>query len=278
MKFKSCILFSVLFCQFSFAENDNQWRSLFNGEDLKGWQKYVSFQPESNKHNLKSIHTPRGVNNDPKQVFSVIDGLIRISGEEWGAITTEAEFANFHLKFDIKWGKKKWFPRQDVVRDSGILYYAVGPHGAQSEHWMRSHEFQLQEGDSGDYHSLDGAVIDVKSGEAQQGNWKFYRYDPTLPLRKNISSRVLKQGLHENPSGEWDTMEIIADADTLIHIVNGHEVFRASNSRQKVDGKFTKLDKGKIQIQSEGAEVFYRNILIRTLDTPASTYATSVTH
>jgi hypothetical protein len=250
----------------------DEWKSLFNGKDLTGWEAYVSYQPETNEYNLVSKHKPRGVNNDPKKVFSVVDGLLRVSGEEWGGLTSLGEYENFHLKFDIKWGKKKWHPRLDVVRDSGLLYYAVGPQGAQSEHWMRSHEFQVQEGDSGDYHSLDGVIIDVHAGDANQGDWKFYRYDPKLPLRKDIAARVLKLGNYEKPSGEWDTMEVIADGKTLIHKVNGKEVFRGFNSREKINGKYVPLTKGKLQIQSEGAETFYRNILIKTLDKPAAEY------
>ena len=46
------------------------------------------------------------------------------------------------------------------------------PEGAQSGHWMRSHEFQLQEGDCADYHSLDGVTVDAHVGDANQGNWK----------------------------------------------------------------------------------------------------------
>lgn len=249
-----------------------EWKSLFNGKDLSGWETYVSFQPETNDYNLVSKHKPRGVNNDPKKVFSVVDGLLRVSGEEWGGITTLEEFENFHLYFDVKWGEKKWHPRTDARRDSGILYFAVGPHGAQSAHWMRSHEFKVQEGDSGDYHSLDGVIIDVHAGDANEGDWKFYAYDPKAPLRKDIAARVLKLGLHEKPHGEWDTMEVISDGKTLIHKVNGHEVFRGFNSREKVDGKYVPLARGKLQIQSEGAEVFYRNIRIKSLDKPAADY------
>ncbi len=249
-----------------------EWKSLFNGKDLSGWETYVSFQPETNDYNLVSKHKPRGVNNDPKKVFSVVDGLLRVSGEEWGGITTLEEFENFHLSFDVKWGEKKWHPRTEARRDSGILYFAVGPHGAQSAHWMRSHEFQVQEGDSGDYHSLDGVIIDVHAGDANEGDWKFYAYDPKAPLRKDIAARVLKLGLHEKPHGEWDTMEVISDGKTLIHKVNGHEVFRGFNSREKVDGKYVPLARGKLQIQSEGAEVFYRNIRIKSLDKPAADY------
>ena len=42
---------------------------LFNGNNLDGWYTFLQ---------------NRGRNNDPKHVFTVRDGMIRISGEEWG--------------------------------------------------------------------------------------------------------------------------------------------------------------------------------------------------
>ena len=39
-----------------------------------------------------------------------------------------------------------------------------------------------------------------------------------------------------------------------------------TGSRQVVDKKEVPLTKGKLQIQSEGAEVFYREIAIRPID------------
>lgn len=249
-----------------------EWKNLFNGKDLSGWEPYVSFQPETNAYDLVSKHKPRGLNNDPKGVFSVVDGMIRVSGEEWGGLTSIDEFENFHLKFEMKWGEKKWPPREQVQRDSGLLYFAVGPQGAQSGHWMRSHEFQIQEGDCGDYHSLDGVIVDANVGDANEGDWKFYRYDPSLPLHKDIAARILKLGLYEKPKGEWNTLEIISDGNTLIHRVNGHEVLRAYNSREPVNDKYQPLTRGKFQIQSEGSEVYFRNIQIKTLDKPAAKY------
>lgn len=248
-----------------------QWQPLFNGKNLSGWDKYISMQPPTNDSKFKPTQI-RGLNNDPKKVFSVVDGSIRISGEEWGALTTRADFDNFDLVFEMKWGDKRWPPRQDALRDSGLLYFAVGPHGAQSGHWMRSHEFQIQEGDCGDYHSLDGALVDAPVGDANQGDWKFYRYDPSAPVRQDLHERILKLGNYEKPRGEWNTMEIIADGKTLIHKVNGHEVLRLTNSRQLVNGQQLPLARGKIQLQSEGAEVFYRNIKIRQLQKPAAAY------
>jgi hypothetical protein len=247
---------------------EHAWKSLLNGKDLSGWATWVSMQPTAG--NMKTPTSVRGLNNDPRKVFSVVDGMLRVSGEEWGAVSTLGDYENFHLKFEFKWGSKKWFPRLNAPRDSGLLYYATGPEGAQSGHWMRSHEFQLQEGDCADYHSLDGVTVDAHVADANQGDWKFYRYDPALPLRTGLASRILKQANFEKPSGEWNTMEVIADGKTLIHIVNGHEVLRAENSRQTVDGKTVPLTRGKFSIQSEGAEAFYRNIEVKQLSGPAS--------
>jgi len=214
----------------------------------------------------------RGVNDDPQKVFSVVNGMLRVSGEEWGGLTSLEEFENFDLVFDIKWGDKRWSPKEQAPRDSGMLYFAVGPHGAQSGHWMRSHEFQVEEGNCGDYHSLDGVTVDAPVGDANEGDWKFYRYDPTAAIRTGLHSRILKVGNFEKPTGEWNTMEIIADGKTMIHKVNGHEVLRISHSQQPLAGNLVPLVRGKLQIQSEGAEVFYRNIKIKTLDKPAAQY------
>lgn len=254
-------------CAPSFAA-DAGWTPLFNGKDLSGWTTWISMQPIT--ENMKAPTSVRGLNNDPLHVFTVVDGMIRVSGEEWGAVSTTGEYENFHLKFEFKWGSKKWPPRLNAPRDSGMLYYAVGPEGAQSGHWMRSHEFQLQEGDCADYHSLDRVMVDAHAGDANQGDWKFYRYDPSLPLRTGLAARILKLGNYEKPSGEWNTMEIIADGKTLIHVVNGHEVLRVENSRQVVDGKVVPLTRGKFSIQSEGSEAFFRNIEVKSLSGPAS--------
>jgi hypothetical protein len=263
----SCSIAGLAPAVASAADKDG-WQSLFNGKDLSGWRTYVSMQPTSEQ--MKVPTSVRGVDNDPRHVFSVVDGMIRVSGEEWGSVSTVGEYENFHLKFEFKWGQKRWSPRENVVRDSGLLYYAVGPEGAQSGHWMRSHEFQLQEGDCADYHSLDGVTVDAHVGDANLGDWKFFRYDPTLPERQNLHSRILKLANYEKPSGEWNTMEVIADGKTLIHIVNGHEVLRVTNSRQIVDGKPVPLTRGKFSLQSEGSEAFFRNIQVKPLDKPAA--------
>src|SRR5262249_3549312 len=76
--------------------------------------------------------------------------------------TWKQEFGNYHLKLEFKGGKKKWRPREEQVRDSGVLYRCVGRHGAAGTFWMRSQECQIQEHDCGDYWSVAGAIVDVE--------------------------------------------------------------------------------------------------------------------
>jgi hypothetical protein len=56
-------------------------------------------------------------------------------------------------------------------------------------------------------------AVEEHVGDANQGDWKFYRYEPSLTLRKDIKARILKKGDFEKPSGEWNTMEVIDDGE-----------------------------------------------------------------
>ena len=66
----------------------------------------------------------------------------------------------------------------------------------------------------------------------------------------------------EQPSGEWNTIDLYCYGDTSIHMVNGKVVMILYDLREPGDKVLTK---GKIQIQSEGAEVFYRNLEVEQI-------------
>ena len=98
-----------------------------------------------------------------------------------------------------------------------------------------------------------------------------YTYDPTAPVvnfgpqSAGMTPICAKNPLNEKPLGEWNTMELICFEGTSIHIVNGKVNMVNTNSHLVVDGKQVPLTKGVIQLQSEGAEVFFRNIEIRPI-------------
>jgi hypothetical protein len=259
------------------------YRPLFNERDLSGWETWLG-RPHAS---VQGVDLPRdekgqyvgvvGLNNDPKRVYSVVevDGApaIRISGEIFGALTTKEEFENYRLTFEFKWGDEKFEPRTKALRDSGVLYHCVGPHGGSggsSRAWMQSQECQIQETDCGDYWSVADAIADVQAEPVTiDGKHKTVRYTPgaatwTIPDTARLTQkRAIKSVGAERPTGEWNTVEIICVGGTSRHIINGVENMVLTNSRRIVDGKAMPLTKGRIQLQSEGAEIFYRNIMIR---------------
>lgn len=76
----------------------------------------------------------------------------------------------------------------------------------------------------------------------------------------------------EKPHGEWNTLELICFENKSIHIVNGEVVMILQNSRYVEEGKKFPMQKGKIQLQSEAAEVFYKEIIIKKLNTLPEIY------
>ena len=255
---------------------ESSWVSLFNGSDLRGWETFLGKPhrsvdiPGARRNEAGEYLEPLGVDVDPRRVFSVVtvDGApaIRISGEIYGALTTRAEYGNYHLRFEIKWGEKRWPPREDQVRDTGCCYHAVAPHGASYGFWMRSCEFQIQERDFGDFYSLAGAIVDVEANRSNPVDPKSdLLYGKGAPLVTGNTRRVIKSADHERPRGEWNTMELFCAGARSVHVVNGQVVMRLSGIRHPAPGGEVPVTSGRVQFQSEGGEVFYRRIEMRRI-------------
>lgn len=249
------------------------WRYLFNNKDLSGWDTYLG-PPFSEKGEVRKDVQPVGLNKDPKQVFTTVteDGqkALRISGEQFGGISTTEEFENYHLQLQFKWGKLKWHPRNKPSdkMDSGILYHANGEHGADYGFWMQSQEFQIQEGDCGDYWGVAGAVFDIPAKKQGEKDWVFDPKSEQMMFAEKAPAgrHCIKSPDAEKPAGEWNTIDLYVFGDTAVHVVNGKVTMVLYRSRRPVAGGYEPLKKGKIQIQSEGAEVFYRNIRMLAID------------
>lgn len=200
----------------------DQPKILFNGKNLDGWSMHIR-------------HLDKGVDPkmDPKGVFKVEKGMIHVSGQEFGGITTRDEYENYRLVVEFKWGTKKWPPREKVVRDSGILMHCVGPEKV----WTKSIECQIQEGDTGDFWMVD---------------------DTTLKIDGKVENRFKKKKKDaEKPTGEWNRIEVICDGDKITNIVNGVMVNQGTDAS---------VMRGKILLQSEGSEIFFRKVELYPLN------------
>lgn len=208
--------------------------------------------------------TPLGLNNDPLKVFSVIEqdghSILKITGEIYGGLTSKQEFENYHLTMQFKWGDQKWAPRLNSKRDSGVLIHSVGKHGVFWNVWKRSLECQVQEGDIGDFIGLAGALADIRlATEGKKRSWS-----PKGKLAPG-DGYIHHGPSSERPHREWNTIDIYTVGDTIIHVINGKVNMVLLNTRQKTPHGPAPLIKGQIQIQSEAAECYYRDLKIRRL-------------
>ena len=250
---------------------ENATIALFNGRDLDGFYTFLR---------------DRGRDHDPQSVFTVNDGLLRISGEEWGCLTTEREYENYHLVAEFKWGVKTWAPREDKARDSGILLHSIGEDGAYSGIWMHSIECQVIEGGTGDLivvgdgsnrFSVTSPVNKVLTDEPV-----VYKQDGALTTRNSGRTNWFARDAEwkdekgfrgmrdvEKPLGEWNRLECIAEGGKLSIVLNGVVVNQAFDVTPR---------KGRIQIQSEAAEIFFRRFDLTPLTTEAPAAATARKH
>lgn len=264
---------------------DNEWQNLLD-DDLSQWDTYLSYKmPNGYKGELPTDKngkalTAVGINKDPNQVFSFVDDngqkVLRVSGEFYGCLFTKTEYRNYHLTLKMKWGDKKWQPRQSMLKDSGILYHSQGPMAAEYwRSWMLSQEFQIMEGHMGDYWSQANSAIDVKAippegviNAVAAVNWPYLPFGEGSPF----GGYVMRSNDFEREHGEWNTLELITLNGKSLHIVNGEVVMVLSNSRYIQDGKSIPLEQGKIQLQSEAAELFFKDIKIKPITALAEKY------
>jgi hypothetical protein len=229
---------------------DCGWVSLMNGTNFDGW---YTFLPSTGK------------NNDPKKVFKIENGMLHIldipesdEKQEFGYLSTEKEFSNCRIRVEYKWGVKRFVPNDINKRDSGLLYFFNGP----DKIWPRALEFQIQETDTGDLWILDGSRITTKI--ETEG---FPMYALSGPLRTQDRGRIIKFGDFEDRTG-WNQLELILDGDTATQIVNGRAVMRAWDIKQPSPNdpkQYLPVTGGRIMLQAEGAEVWFRNVQMKPL-------------
>ena len=242
--------------------------AVFNGKDLS------NFTTWEIKHGKE----------DPEKVFTVVDQLdgapaIRCSGKYFGGIITKANYTNYRLVVEFRWGLVTWAPRQNKARDSGILLHCQGEEGNSKPGfkgpWMRSVEFQIIEGGTGDVILVNGydrgkpephgpfLRTRVSPGtkrwnpngepaEYRSGRIDWLRRDPEWKDVLGFRGRAEA----EKPVGEWNHLEAIVDGGNITYFVNGEKVMEGW------DGSYTA---GRLMFQSEGAEIYFRKIELHPL-------------
>lgn len=226
-----------------------EYRSLFNGQNLDGWDVVVDSK-----------------GNDP-DLFTVENGLIHVyanqpdrSLQSFGGIITKEAYSRYILQLEYKWGTKKFQPRVDFVRDAGIIYHMHG----NPVVWPNGVECQIQEGDTGDLWAIgtqvSSTVQNVIRNYSEQGD------TVTRGNRDNRFQRFHRAYCWEVPG--WNKVELQVNGGHARYFVNGHLVNEAFDikSWDETTETWVPLNAGKILLQAEGAEIFYRNIVLVPLN------------
>lgn len=231
---------------------------LFSGKNLDAWYTFIQ---------------GRGRNQDPLKVFRVEDGLLHISGEEWGCITTKNPYDNFILKVNFRWTGATYGNRKTKARDSGILIHSQGEDGGYNGIWMNGIEVQIIEGGTGDFivvgdgstaFGLSAPVVHKEPGNAlyfaPQGDYQRIHggrinwYGRSPQWTDTIDFRGSED--LEKKVGEWNELEIQAWEGQVAVYLNGTLV----NFGKQLDPAF-----GRIQVQSEGASIAFKEIALYPL-------------
>jgi hypothetical protein len=221
---------------------------------------------------------------DPRKVFTVEDGMIHISGDGYGCITTNKRYRDYHMVVEFKFGERTWHERENATRDSGVLIHSNGRDGGYEGNWMPSIEVQIIEGGVGDFIIVGGpdesgrpvAISLTTTVADHRDRAKQAIYQPGG--KKVTFKRPLPRGVHaadspgridwygrdpdwkdvkgfrgkedvESPHGQWTRLDVISDGGHVETFVNGTKVNEAFDVSPRA---------GRIQLQSELAEVFYR--------------------
>jgi hypothetical protein len=240
------------------AAPDRKPIQLFNGRDLTGWYPWLAETQYQ----------------DPRKVFSVVNGSLRVSGEVPGYLSTRESYGDYHLLAEYKWGELTYGAK--TVRNSGILVHATGPDGNHSP-WMASIECQIAQGCVGDFIVIrgqdetrktipvtvtsdtilgaDGRTRWKRGGKATPYSGKQFWWSLHEPgFQEKIDTRG-KDDL-ESALGEWTRVECICKGDRITILVNGREVNECYNVFPSA---------GKILIESEGFEILFRKLELRPL-------------
>lgn len=248
--------------------------ALFNGKDLKDWEAWLGYPDPALTYTNPPVK-PIG-RAGKGNIFKVVqaDGApaLFVDGSTWGSLVHTKDIGDYHLSLEFKWTGKRHAPRLELPENNGLLYHSGGPHGAVFGTWMRSVEFEIMKGSTG----MVVRVGEDASATAEAG------YDPAIiyPKRrymlggrpvevKTPAWNVEAARDAEKPVGQWNRLDLYVVGDKAVHVVNGEPVMVATNLSlvDQKTGRRTPLTKGRIQLQSEGAETLFRNIMVEPIKT-----------
>jgi len=245
-----CSITTVSFAQVK--KSKDGFTKIFNGKDFEGWHlKIRSDDAEM-----------------AKKVYAIEDGMVHVFNKDFpqeyelntggnathGLFYTNKKYSKFIFKFEYKWGTKIANNFNQFQYDAGMYYHVV-----DDKIWPTGIEYQVR---------YNHTKTMNHTGDYWASNLEWYTKDSLTfsppseggkpMLGKKGEHRALKDAKYHALDGKWNKCEVIVMGNEYsIHKLNG-----------KIVNMATKLpfSEGIIGLQSETAEIFYRNIEIKEFD------------
>jgi hypothetical protein len=253
--YSSFLFVTILF--FSSCNTEKPWQPVFNGENLDNWEIFIG-TPLRGFDSLAQIATP-------ESVFSIVEEngekYIRISGDVNASLATIDTFANYHMQLIFKWGDEVF-----TSRNSGFIYHSSGEFGKGIGTWMSGIECQLMNERMGDTYLMYNTYSKTAVKEDGNGGFVYAKDGEIKEFGKDYSGSGINRAVDAfNPVGEWNTVELYSVGQTTVHVVNGQVTMVNTNTGKVEDGVIIPISSGKIQIQSEGGELFIKTLQVKPL-------------
>ena len=174
--------------------------------------------------------------NCAPQTWTVKDGMIFCTGIPTGVMRTEKMYENYIL--ELEWQHTK------PMGNAGLFLHS-DPITALGQPFTRSIEVQILDGRNTENYTSHGDVFAIHGATMRPDKPHPSGWMRSLPSERRC-----------NPAGQWNHYRLDCRDGAIALAVNGKVVTRAYDANPR---------KGYICLESEGGEVFYRNIRIRQL-------------
>jgi len=168
--------------------------------------------------------------NCAPETWTVRDQMIVCTGIPKGVMRTDKQYENYILELEFRHmkagGNAGLFVHSDDITHIGKPF-------------TRSIEIQIMDSNHGDVFAIQGATLTPTNSDLEKAWMRSY---PT-------SER-------HNPAGEWNHYRVESRDGMITLAVNGQVVTRAYHTNPR---------KGYICLESEGSEIYFRNIRIKEL-------------
>ncbi len=214
------------------SENTGDWVSLFDSKTFTGWHTYgqdsvgKAWKVEDSVIHLNSL---------------VKNGWQTAGGSD---LVTDEEYSNFDLKLEWKISE---------AGNSGIFFY------------VREDTTKFKNPNQS---GLEVQIIDDENNK--NAMIEKQRDGDLVGLVSSSSAKVVK------PVGQWNLSEIRSDRGKLYFFMNGQHTLSTTlwddnwqelidNSKFKNMADYGTYKKGRIALQDHGADIWFRNIMIRKM-------------